>query len=121
MGTPLRAPQQNYHLLKSRCPIQDLPLLKPHSITLHAGISRILHMSGAAQVFSQILEKYDRAAGDSAGILKSNGNSVHKLSSMISVLYMGASLIVKYLSLAPRNHVDFVAALLVVYRSTKKT
>jgi hypothetical protein len=44
-------------------------------------------MSGAAEVFEQIIDKYDRAAGGNAGILKSNANAVHQLSSMMSALY----------------------------------
>ncbi|KAG1722563.1 hypothetical protein EDB19DRAFT_1767288 [Suillus lakei] len=44
---------------------RDLPLPNPHFIALHAGISRILYMSGASEVFAQILDKYDRAAGGS--------------------------------------------------------
>ncbi|KAG1727218.1 hypothetical protein EDB19DRAFT_1914304 [Suillus lakei] len=55
---------------------QDLPLPNPHFITLHAGISRILHMSGASEVFAQILDKYDGAAGGNIGSLKSNGDPV---------------------------------------------
>ncbi|KAG1723537.1 uncharacterized protein EDB91DRAFT_1172556 [Suillus paluster] len=54
-------------------PTQDIPLPNPHFIALHAAISQILHMS---------------AAGGNAGILKSNGNLVHQLSSMMSALYI---------------------------------
>jgi siroheme synthase len=72
---------------------QDLPLPSPHCIALHAGISRILHMSGASEVFAQILDKYDGAAGGNIGSLKSNGDPVRQLSSMISALFIGASLI----------------------------
>ncbi|KAG1747795.1 uncharacterized protein EDB91DRAFT_1114873 [Suillus paluster] len=73
-------------------PTRDIPLPNPHFITLHAAISRILHMSGAAEVFAQILDRYDGAAGGNAGILKSNGNPVHQLSSMMSALYISTSL-----------------------------
>ncbi|KAG1748495.1 uncharacterized protein EDB91DRAFT_1114423 [Suillus paluster] len=72
---------------------RDLPLPNPHFIALHAGISRILHMSGVSEVFAQILDKYDGAAGGNAGSLKSNGDPVHQLSSMMSALFIGASLI----------------------------
>lgn len=72
---------------------QDLPLPNPHFIALHAGLSRILHMSGASEVFAQILDKYDGAAGGDVGNLKSNGDPVHQLSSMMSALFIGASLI----------------------------
>ncbi|KAG2365722.1 hypothetical protein BDR07DRAFT_609938 [Suillus spraguei] len=74
-------------------PTRDLPLPNPHFIALHAGISRILHMSGASEIFAQILDKYDGAAGGNIGSLKSNGNPVHQLSSMMSALFIGASLI----------------------------
>jgi hypothetical protein len=70
-------------------PDRDLPLPNPQFIiALHAGISRILHMSGAAEVFDQILDKYDKAAGGNAGISKSNGDAVHQLSSMMSALHI---------------------------------
>ncbi|KAG1720571.1 uncharacterized protein EDB91DRAFT_1280582 [Suillus paluster] len=69
-------------------PTRDIPLPNPHFIALHAAISRILHMSGAAEVFAQILDRYDGAAGGNAIILKSNGNPVHQLSSMMSALYI---------------------------------
>ncbi|KAG2116174.1 hypothetical protein DEU56DRAFT_840481 [Suillus clintonianus] len=74
-------------------PTRDLPLPNPHFIALHAGISRILHMSGASEVFAQILDKYDGAAGGNVASLKSNGDPVHQLSSMMSALFIGASLI----------------------------
>jgi hypothetical protein len=45
-------------------------------------------MSGAAEVFDQILDKYDKAAGGNAGALKSNGDAVHQLLSMMSVLHI---------------------------------
>jgi hypothetical protein len=73
-------------------PTRDLPLPNPHFIALHAGISRILHMSGASEIFAQILDKYDGAAGGNIGSLKSNGDPVHQLSSMMSALFIGASL-----------------------------
>ncbi|KAG0694265.1 hypothetical protein DFH29DRAFT_1006494 [Suillus ampliporus] len=73
-------------------PTRDIPLPNPHFIALHAAICRILHMSGAAEVFAQILDRYDGAAGGNAGILKSNGNPVHQLSSMMSALYISTSL-----------------------------
>ncbi|KAG1747728.1 uncharacterized protein EDB91DRAFT_1114510 [Suillus paluster] len=73
-------------------PTRDIPLPNPHFIALHAAISPILHMSGAAEVFAQILDRYDGAAGGNAGILKSNGNPVHPLSSMMSALYISTSL-----------------------------
>ncbi|KAG0704691.1 hypothetical protein DFH29DRAFT_873552 [Suillus ampliporus] len=57
-------------------PTRDLSLPNPHFIAIHAGIARILHMSGAAEVFAQILDKYDEAAGGNAGVLKSKGNPV---------------------------------------------
>ncbi|KAG1804559.1 hypothetical protein EV424DRAFT_1351260 [Suillus variegatus] len=44
-------------------PTEDLPLPNPHLIALHAGISQILYMSSASEVFAQILDKYDGAAG----------------------------------------------------------
>jgi hypothetical protein len=77
---------------------QDLPLPNPHFIALHAGLSRILHVSGASEVFAQILDTYDGAAGGNIGSLKSNGDPVHgdpvrQLSSMMSALFIGASLI----------------------------
>ncbi|KAG2346359.1 hypothetical protein BDR05DRAFT_959207 [Suillus weaverae] len=74
-------------------PTQDLPLPNPQFIALHAGISRILHMSGASEVFTQILDKYDGATGGNVGSLKSNGNPVHQLSSIMSALHICASLI----------------------------
>ncbi|KAG1894687.1 uncharacterized protein F5891DRAFT_1061703 [Suillus fuscotomentosus] len=74
-------------------PTEDLPLPNPHLIALHAGISQILYMSGASEVFAQILDKYDGAAGGNAGSLKCNGDPVHQLSSMMSVLSICASLI----------------------------
>ncbi|KAG2367586.1 hypothetical protein BDR07DRAFT_1393000 [Suillus spraguei] len=48
---------------------------------------------GASEIFAQILDKYDRAAGGNIGSLKSNGDPVHQLSSMMSALFIGASLI----------------------------
>lgn len=55
-------------------------------------------MSGEAEVFRQIMNKYDEAAGGNAGlgVLKSDGNPVHpsQLSSMMSALSLIASLIV---------------------------
>ncbi|KAG2139217.1 hypothetical protein DEU56DRAFT_800175 [Suillus clintonianus] len=74
-------------------PTRNLPLPNPHFIALHAGISRILHMSGASEVFAQILDKYDGAAGGNVGNLKSNGDPVHQLSSMMSALFIHDSLI----------------------------
>jgi hypothetical protein len=76
-------------------PYRSLPLPDPHFIALHAGISRVLHMSGAAEVFDQIFDRYDKASGGNAGLLKSNGDCVHQLSSMMSALHIsgGASLI----------------------------
>jgi hypothetical protein len=76
-------------------PYRNLPLPNPDFIALHAGLSMILHMSGAAEVFDQIFDRYDRASGGSAGLLKSNGDCVHQLSSMMSALHMvgGAPLI----------------------------
>ncbi|KAG2355586.1 hypothetical protein BDR07DRAFT_1381420 [Suillus spraguei] len=53
------------------------------------GISRILHMSGASEIFAQIFDKYDGAAGGNIGSLKSNGDLVHQLSSMMSALFIG--------------------------------
>jgi hypothetical protein len=43
----------------------------PRFIALHAGISHVLHMgaSSESEVFAQILDKFDRAAGGSAGVL----------------------------------------------------
>ncbi|KAG2131742.1 hypothetical protein DEU56DRAFT_981791 [Suillus clintonianus] len=73
-------------------PTRDISLPNPHFIVLHAAISQILHMSGASEVFAQILDLYDGAAGGNARILKSNGNPVHQLSSMMSALYISASL-----------------------------
>ncbi|KAG0694268.1 hypothetical protein DFH29DRAFT_1006497 [Suillus ampliporus] len=73
-------------------PTRDIPLPNPHFIALHAAICRILHMSGAAEVFTQILDRYDGAAGGNVGILKSNGNPVDRLSSMMSALYISTSL-----------------------------
>lgn len=70
---------QNYD-----APTRNLPLPNPRFIALHAGISRILHMSGASEVFAQILDKYDGAARGNVGNLKSNGDPVHQLSSMMS-------------------------------------
>jgi hypothetical protein len=76
-------------------PYRNLPLPNPDFIALHAGLSRILHMSGAAEIFDQIFDRYDRASGGGAGLLKSNGDCVHQLSSMLSALHMvgGAPLI----------------------------
>jgi hypothetical protein len=45
-------------------------------------------MSGAAEVFDQILDKYDKAAGGNTGTLKSNRDAVHQLPSMISALHI---------------------------------
>ncbi|KAG0704680.1 hypothetical protein DFH29DRAFT_358899 [Suillus ampliporus] len=75
-------------------PEWDLPLPNPHFIALHAGICRILHMSAASEVFAQILDRFDEAAGGDAGILKSSGNPVHQLSSMMAALSICAPLIV---------------------------
>lgn len=69
-------------------PDRDLPLPNPYFLALHAGISRVLHMSGAAVVFEQIFNKYDRAAGGNAGVLKSDGDTVDQLNSMMSALYI---------------------------------
>ncbi|KAG1795993.1 uncharacterized protein HD556DRAFT_1471324 [Suillus plorans] len=74
-------------------PTEDLPLPNPHLIALHAGISQILYMSGASEAFAQILDKYDGAAGGNVGSLKCNGDPVHQLSSMMTVLSICASLI----------------------------
>jgi hypothetical protein len=76
-------------------PGRELPLPNPHFIALYAGISRVLHMSGAAEVFDQIIDRYDKAKGSEGGLLKCNGDSVNQLSSMISALYIqeGAPLI----------------------------
>jgi hypothetical protein len=68
-------------------PDRDLSVPNPHFLALHAGISRILHMSGAAEIFEQIFNKYDRAAGGNAGVLKS-GDAVHQLTSMMSAMYI---------------------------------
>jgi hypothetical protein len=67
-------------------PYQNLPLPNSDFIALHAGLSRILHMSDAAEVFNQIFDRYDRASGGSTGFLKGNGDCVHQLSSMMSAL-----------------------------------
>ena len=68
-------------------PDRELPLPSPYFLALHAGISRVLHMSGAAEVFEQIFDKYDGAAGGNAGVLKS-GDPVHQLNSMMSAMYL---------------------------------
>ncbi|KAG0704677.1 hypothetical protein DFH29DRAFT_1036801 [Suillus ampliporus] len=74
-------------------PERNLPLPNPYFIALHAGICRILHMSAASEVFAQILDKFDGATGGKVGILKSNGDPVHHLSSMMSALSICAPLI----------------------------
>lgn len=69
-------------------PNRDLPLPNPHFIALHAGICRILHMSGAAEIFDQIFNKYDRAAGGNSGVLKTDGDVVRQLTSMMTAMYI---------------------------------
>jgi len=51
-------------------PYQNLSLPTPNFIALHTGLSMILHMSSAAEVFNQIFDRYDRVFGGSAGLLK---------------------------------------------------
>ena len=69
-------------------PDQNLPLPNPYFLAIHAGISWVLPMSSAAEIFEQIFNKYDRAAGGNAGVLKSDGDTVHQLNSMMSAMYI---------------------------------
>jgi hypothetical protein len=52
-------------------------------------------MSGAAEIFDQISGKYDSAAGGNAGVLKTDGDLVHQLTSMMIAMYIeeGAPLV----------------------------
>jgi len=95
MGTPLRALSKT---VTCRC-------LNLTPLPTRRHLSNFAYERCSSGILTD-LGKYDRAAGEQAMEIRCN-----KLSSMISVLYMGASLIVKYLSLAPRDHMDFVAAL----------
>ncbi|KAG1736307.1 hypothetical protein EDB19DRAFT_1829939 [Suillus lakei] len=81
-------------------------------------ISRILHMSGAAEVFAQILNKYDGAAGGNAKILTSNGNPVHQLPSMMAAL---SRRLVDYLVSVSRNYMQFVALILSIEQSIQRS
>jgi hypothetical protein len=45
-------------------------------------------MSGAAEIFDQIINRYDMAKGREGGLLKYNRDSVNQLSLMISTLYI---------------------------------
>ena len=69
-------------------PGQELPLPNPHFIVLHVEILRVLHMSRAAEVFDQIIDRYDKAKGSEGGFLKYDGDSVNQLSSMIYAPYI---------------------------------
>lgn len=68
-------------------PVRNISLPNPHFIALHAGISGILHMSGAAEVLEQIISKYDKEGG-AGGLRKSGANIVDQMSSMMSVLHL---------------------------------
>ena len=59
-------------------PGQELPLPNPH-FALHAGILRPLHMSRAAEVFDQIIDRYDKATGSEGRFLKYNRDSVNQI------------------------------------------
>ena len=66
---------------------KDQPLPDPIFIALHAGIARVLHMSGAAEVLDQIIDRYDREGG-SSGLRKHGESTVDQISSMISALHI---------------------------------
>jgi hypothetical protein len=63
------------------------PLPNPIFIALHAGIARVLHMSGAGEVLDQIIDRYDKQGG-SSGLRKHGEGTVDQISSMISALHI---------------------------------
>ena len=65
----------------------DHPLPNAIFIALHAGIARVLHMSGAAEVLDQIIDRYDNESG-SSGLRKNGESTVDQISSMISALHI---------------------------------
>jgi len=46
-------------------PLETPAFANPIFIALHAGIARVLHMSGAGEVLDQIIDRYDKQGGSS--------------------------------------------------------
>jgi hypothetical protein len=66
---------------------KTLPLPNPIFIALHAGTARVLHVSGAAEVLEQIIDRYNKE-GSSSGLRENGKSTADKISSMISALHI---------------------------------